>query len=182
METMARVLAGEVPLLVAAHRLQDVKAAMRLADEFGFRLVLDGAAEAYDLTDEIRAAGIPVIVHPTMIRTYGDAENAAFTTAGTLQRAGIPMAFQSGYEGYVPKTRVVPFEAAIAVAHGLDRAAALRALTIDAARLLGVEDRVGSLEEGKDADLALFDGDPLEYTTQTCTVVIDGAVVSDDCL
>jgi imidazolonepropionase-like amidohydrolase len=170
-----------MPALVTAHRAHDIAAALRLADEFGFELVLDGGAEAYTLTDELAAAGVPVLVHPTMIRTVGDAENAAFTTAGVLHRAGLAVAFQSGYEGYVPKTRVVPFEAAIAVANGLGRTAALRALTIDAARLLGIADRVGSLEPGKDADLALFDGDPLEYTTQTCTVVIDGAVVSDAC-
>ena len=180
-EALARVLAGEMPALVTAHRAHDITAALRLADEFGFEMVLDGGAEAYDLTGELSAAGVPVIVHPTMIRTVGDAENAAFTTAGVLHRAGLAVAFQSGYEGYVPKTRVVPFEAAIAVAHGMGRAAALRALTLDAARLLGIAERVGSLAPGKDADLALFNGDPLEYTTQTCTVIIDGAVVSDAC-
>jgi imidazolonepropionase-like amidohydrolase len=115
-----------------------------------------------------------------MTRAYGSFENASFTTAAVLDRDGIPFAFQSGYEAYVPKVRVVLFEAAIAVAYGLPADRALQALTIDAARLLGVADRIGSLEPGKDADLALFDGDPFEYTSHCVGVVIDGEVVSRD--
>ena len=152
-----------------------------LADEFDLKLVLDGAAEAYLVLDEISAAGVPVIVHPTMVRTGGDMENAAFTTAARLHEAGIPFAFQSGFESYVPKTRVVHFEASVAAANGLPYDAALEALTLAPARLLGLDDRIGSLEAGKDADLVLFDGDPLEYTARTCAVIIGGAVVSETC-
>ncbi|MGV3722121.1 MAG: amidohydrolase family protein, partial [Actinomycetota bacterium] len=79
----------------------------------------------------------------------------------------------------VPKTRVVLFEAAVAAANGLGFADALAAITIDAARLLGISDRVGSIEPGKDADLALFDGDPFEYTTHVTAVILDGQVVSN---
>ena len=86
---------------------------------------------------------------------------------------------QSGYETYVPKTRVVLFEAAIAAADGLTFDEALAAITIDAARILGIDRRVGSLEPGKDGDIALFDGDPFEYTTHVTGVVIEGQVVSD---
>ncbi len=143
-----------------------------------FRLWLDGGAESYLLIDEIRAAGVPVIIHPTMARPLGELENASFETAGKLAAAGIPLAMQGGYEPYVPKTRVVLFEAALAAAHGLPRDKALAAITIDAARLLGVDQRVGSLEIGKDGDLALYDGDPFEYTTHCTGVVIDGKVVS----
>jgi len=88
------------------------------------------------------------------------------------------VALQSGYEGYVPKTRVALFEAAIAAANGLDTEAALATVTIDAARILGVDERVGSLQAGRDGDVAIFDGDPFEYTTHCTTVVIDGRVVS----
>jgi imidazolonepropionase-like amidohydrolase len=181
MEAMVRVLDGDVPALITAHRHTEILSALRLAEEFGFNLVLDGAAEAYMVLDEIRAAGIPVLVHPPMTRPGGEAANAAFTTAARLHEAGVPFAFQSGYEGYVPKTRVVLFEAAIATTNGLDRTAALEALTIDAARILGLADRVGSLEPGKQADLVLYEGDPFEYTTRVCHVIIDGAIASDTC-
>jgi imidazolonepropionase-like amidohydrolase len=181
METLARVLDGELPALITAHRHTEILSALRLAEEFGFNLVLDGAAEAYMVLDEIQAAGVPVIVHPPMMRPGGEAANASFTTAAQLHEAGIPFAFQSGYEGYVPKTRVVLFEAAIAAANGLDRTAALEALTIDAARILGLDGQVGSLEPGKQADLVLYEGDPFEYTTRVCQVIIDGAIVSDTC-
>ena len=176
LESLGRVLSGELPLLVTADRQQDITTALRLQKEFGFRLVLDSAADAHLLIDEIRAAGIPVIVHPTMARASGERENLSMETAALLADAGIPIALQSGYESYVPKTRVVLYEAAIAASRGLGRERALGAITIDAARLLGVDDRVGSLEVGKDGDLALYDGDPFEYTSHCEAVVIDGEV------
>jgi imidazolonepropionase-like amidohydrolase len=176
LETLGAVLRRERPLLVTAHRHQDILAALRLAREFEFRLVLDGAADAPLVLDEIRSAGVPVIVHPTMARADSERENLSMETAATLQSAGVRIALQSGYESYVPKTRVVLLEAAVAVAHGLPFEAALAALTLDAARLLGIEARVGSLEPGKDADLALYDGDPFEYTTHCVGVVVSGTV------
>ena len=178
LETLGKVLSGELPLMVTAHRSQDINNALRLAREFKFRLWLDGAAEAYLLVDEIKAAGVPVIIHPTMARPYGDRENLSFETAATLVEAGIPVAMQAGYESYVPKTRVVLYEAAMAAANGLSREQALGSITIDAARILGIDKRVGSLEIGKDGDVALFDGDPFQYTTHCVGVVIDGEVVS----
>jgi imidazolonepropionase-like amidohydrolase len=178
LDALVEVLAGKVPLLVTAHRHQDILAALRVAEEFDLRLVLDGAADAHLLIDEIRAAGVPVVVHPAMKRAVGEAENLSMTTAAVLADAGIPIALQSGFEAYVPKTRVLLFEAAVAAAHGLGFDRALAAATIDAAHLLGIADRVGSLEPGKDADLALYDGDPFEYTSHCVGVVIDGVVVS----
>ena len=100
-------------------------------------------------------------------------------SASLLRKAGIPVALQSGYEGYVPKTRVVLFEAAVAAANGLTFDEALGTVTIEAAKILGVDKRVGSLEAGKDGDVALFDGDPFEYTSHVVGVVIDGRVVSE---
>jgi imidazolonepropionase-like amidohydrolase len=178
-DTLARVVRRELPLLVTAHRSADILAALRVAREFDIRVVLDGASDAHLLLDEIKAAGVPVVIHPTMYRAAGDSENLTQEAASILRKAGIPIALQSGFEGYVPKTRVVLFEAAIAAARGLTFDEALASITIDAARLLGVDGRVGSLAAGKDADLVLFDGDPFEYTTHVVGVLIDGQVVSD---
>ncbi len=179
LEALARVLDGELALLVTAHRVRDIAGALRLQKEFKLRLWLDGAAEAHQLLPELKAAGVPVLLHPAMARPTGELENAAYSTAGSLQAAGVPFAFTSGYESYVPKVRVVLFEAAVAAGHGLDRLAALEALTLGAARVLGIDRRVGSLEKGKDGDLALFDGDPFEYTTHCLGTVIEGRVVSE---
>ena len=177
LEALAMVLSGKLPALITANRAVEIMTALRLANEFGFRLILDGAAEAYLVLEEIRAAGVPVIIHPTMARPRGDSRNLSLETAAKLHQAGIPFAFQSGYESYVPKTRVVLFEAAIAAANGLAREDALAALTINSAKILGIDRRVGSLEKGKDADLVIFGGDPFEYTTHVCTVMVDGEVV-----
>jgi imidazolonepropionase-like amidohydrolase len=177
MEGLADVLAGKLPLMITAQRHQDIENALRLQKEFGFQLVLDGAAEAYVVIDAIREAKVPVIAHAPMARFGGDMENASRTTPSKLRDAGIPFTFQSGFEDYVPKTRVVLYEAAVAAAHGLGQEAALRAITIDAAKILGLEKRLGSIAVGKDGDLALYDGDPFEYTSHCIATVIDGAVV-----
>ena len=179
LETLAAVLANDLPLLVTAERHNDIMTALRIASEFDIRIVLDGASESYLLIDEIRAAGVPVILHPAMARASGERENLSFTTAAKLMDAGVPVAFQSGYEGYVPKTGVVLYEAAATLAHGVSFEQALGAVTIDAAKILGIEDRVGSIEVGKDGDLALYDGDPFEYTTHAVGTIIDGVRVSE---
>ena len=176
-EALGRVLAGELSLLVTANTVTELAAALRLQREFGFDLVLDGAAESYRLLDEIRAAGAPVVLHPPLSRV----RNGSFETAARLADAGIPFAIQTGFEDYVPKTRVLLWEAAIAAANGLGRRRALEAVTLGAARILGVDGRVGSLEVGKDADLVLFDGDPFEYTSHVCGVVIEAQVVARGC-
>jgi imidazolonepropionase-like amidohydrolase len=179
-EILVRVLKREIPLLVSAQRAQDIVSALRLAKEFNLRIILDGAAESYLVVDEIKAAGVPVIIHPTMYRAAGEMENLSMETAATLRKAGIQVALQSGYETYVPKTRVVLYEAAVAAANGLTMEEALATVTTDAARILGINNRVGSLEAGKDADLALFDGDPFEYTSHVIGVVINGQIVSQE--
>ncbi|MEC7776276.1 MAG: amidohydrolase family protein [Planctomycetota bacterium] len=176
---LASVLRKEVPLLITAHRAQDIATALRLKKEFDFRMILDGGAEAYLLTEELKKAGIPVIIHPSMARFNGALQNASFETAARLKKAGLKVAMQSGYESYVPKTRVVLFEAAVAAANGLGFEGALELITTSAAEILGISDRVGSLAVGKDGDLALFDGDPFEYTTHCVGTIIEGRVVSE---
>jgi len=181
LEALASVLAREMPLVVEVHRHNDIMTALRLADEFEFDLVLAGVADAQLVMDEIKAAGVPVILHPTMVRAWGgsDMANFSFTTAAKLTDAGIPVALQSGYEGYVPKTRVVLFEAGVLLGYGVSRTQALQMITLVPARILGIDDRVGSLEPGKHGDLALFDGDPFEYTSHVLGTVIEGRRVSD---
>jgi imidazolonepropionase-like amidohydrolase len=176
---MVKVIKGEIPLLVTAERAVDIMTAIRIAKEFNIRIVLDGAAEGHQLIDEIKASGFPVIVHPTMARPGGDRENLSMENASKLRAAGIPVALQSGFESYVPKTRVVLFEAAMAAANGLSRRDALAAITIDAAKMLGIDNRVGSIAVGKDADIAMYDGDPFEYTTHCIGTIINGRVVSE---
>jgi hypothetical protein len=138
LESLAAVLRQEVPLDYyrgppSRHRRRPAAAA-----EFSFRLILDSAAEAYLVLDALKAAKVPVIVHPTMARASGEQENLKFTQAAELHAAGIPFAFQSGYEQYVPKTRVRAFEAAMAAAHGLPPAQALAACTLRPAEILGL--------------------------------------------
>jgi len=180
LEALGTVLSGERPLLVTAQRANDILTALRLAEEFGFRLVLDGAAEVTTVLEPVRAAGVPVLLHPTMQRAVRETENLSMETAAKLAEAGVPFALQAGYESYVPKTRVVLFEAAVAASHGLGFDRALASITIDAARILSIDDRVGSLEVGKDGDVALYDGDPFEYVTHCTGVVIDGRVESTE--
>lgn len=180
MEVLVKVLNRDMPVLITAHRARDILVAIKLAEEFNLDLVLDGAAESYLMIDQIKAANVPIILHPTMLRSRDETENLSMETASKLRAAGIPIALQSGYESYVPKTRVVLFEAAIAAAQGLTFEQALATVTSDAAKILGISDRVGTIEPGKDADLALFDGDPFEYTTHCLATIIDGTVVHND--
>ncbi len=175
-EAFAQVIRREIPLLITAQRARDIASALRLAQEFNIKIVLDGAAESYLMTNEIKSAGVPVILHAPMMRAGGEEENLSMETASVLKRAGIRFALQSGFEAYVPKTRVVLFEAAVAAANNLSFSDALATITIDAARILGIDKRTGSIEAGKDADVVLFDGDPFEYTSHVTNVVINGQV------
>ena len=177
-ETLADVIEGKKPLLITAHRDRDLLTALRIAKEFDLRIILDGAAEVQQVIDQVKAAKVPIILHPPLARANGELENASFETAAKLAKAKIPFCFQSSYESYVPKTRVVLFEAAIAAAQGLGMDIALRACTLDAAKILAVNDRLGSLDKGKDADVVLFDGDPFEYTSHVVAVIINGKIVS----
>lgn len=182
LEALGRLFSGEASLLVTAHRARDILIAIRLAEEFKVRLVLDGAAESHLVLDAIRKAKVGVILHPTMLPARGETENLLVETAARLREAGIPVALQSGTEasegGERAARRVVLFEAALAASRGMSFEDALALITIDAARILGIEKRVGSIEVGKDADFAFFDGDPFEYTAHCTGVVIDGEIVS----
>lgn len=180
MDALVRLLNGEMRGLVTVNRQQDILSALRVADEFGLEIVLDEVTESYLVTDEIKASGFSVILHPTRIRASGSRENVSMETAATLYNEGIPVSIKSGYEPYVPKSRVILFEAAEAVANGLPFEEGLKSITINPAQLLGIDDEVGSLKKGKDADLVLYNGDPFEYVTRVCYVIINGEVVKEN--
>jgi imidazolonepropionase-like amidohydrolase len=177
-EALGLALARKIPVLATARREDDIATALRLAQEFDLELQLADAVDAYLQADRLARAGVPVHVGPVMER-IGNLEtmNLTLENAAILDRSGVPITFQSGFEAYVPRTHVVLFEAAVAAAYGLGFERALEALTLDAARRLGIDERLGSLEPGKDADLVVFDGDPFEYTTHVDAVVVAGEVV-----
>jgi len=183
LEALVDLLEGRRRALVHAHRADDIHTALRIAEEFDLDIVLAGGAEAWLVADAIAEAGVPVLVGPVMARSWreGEQRNSSFSCAGALADAGVQVAFMSGYEGYVPKVRVVLWEAAVAGANGLGPERTLQALTLDAARILGIDDRTGSLDVGKRADIVVFDGDPLEYASHACAVVVGGEVVSETC-
>lgn len=176
-DVLSSVLKKEVPAVITANTSIEILGALRLADEFGFDLILDGAAESYLVMDEIKKSNVPLFIHPMMART----KNISYETPAKLKANKIPFAIQGGYESYVPKTRNVLFEAAVAAANGLSFSDALASITVDAANILGVGNRIGSLQVGMDADVVLFDGDPFEYTTHVCEVIINGEIIKSEC-
>lgn len=167
------VLAGEIPWRQHVHRADDIATALRLADEFGYRLVIDHGTEAHLLADVIAARGVPVLLGPLMSgRVKVEMRNASLANAAVLHRAGVEISLVTDHP-------VVPVEharvqAALAVRAGLPQAAALRALTLHPARALGIDDRVGSLAPGRDADLVLWSGDPLEFSSRVVGAWISG--------
>ncbi|MBK7558337.1 MAG: amidohydrolase family protein [Chitinophagaceae bacterium] len=181
LDALVKLLNGEIKALITANSSVDIMSAIRLAKEFKLKLVLNGAEEAYRLIPEIKNTNAEIILHATMARNGGDMVNMNMESASLLTKAGITVSIETGYEGYVPKTRILLFEAAQAMVFGLGFDDALKAITLNPARLLGIADKVGSIEKGKDADLVLFNGDPFEYLSKVCGVMIDGVMVKEDC-
>jgi imidazolonepropionase-like amidohydrolase len=181
LDALKTFIRGDLPVYFSAHRADDILTGLRLAEEFKLKPVLDLATEAYLVSDRIAESKAPVVLHPTMQRAGSSMEtlNSQVANAAALADRGIAVTIGTGYEGYVPKTRVLRFEAAMAAANGLGRDRALKAVTLDAAKLLGIADRFGSIEVGKAADLVLYDGDPFENATHVTHTLIDGKVVWD---
>jgi imidazolonepropionase-like amidohydrolase len=181
LDVLALALEGKVPVIFAAHRADDLMTALRLAKEFGLNPRLDLATEGYRMAEDLKAARVPVVVHPTMQRAGQSMEtyHSQLCNAAVLAGRGVPLAIGTGFEAYVPKTRVLRHEAAMAMVYGLGRERALAAITLDAARLLRIDGQRGSIEPGKSADLVLYDGDCFEHTTQVTHTLIDGGVVYD---
>jgi imidazolonepropionase-like amidohydrolase len=179
-EAMELVLKKKIPLILSGHRADDLMTGLRIAKEYDLSAMLTLATEGYLISDAILDAKVPVIVHPTMQRpstpeTFnGNLGNAAF-----LVERKIPMAICTAFEGYVPKTRVLRYEAAIAMVNGLGHERALKSITLDAAKILGIDDQYGTIEAGKIADLVLYDGDPFEHSTHVTHTIMAGRVVHD---
>jgi imidazolonepropionase-like amidohydrolase len=179
-EALSLALSKKAAALFTAQRADDIQTALRLTREYSLSGAVALASDGYLIADQLKTAGVPVIVHPTMQRV-GELEtyHSFLGNHAALTDAGIRTAICSGWESYVPKTRVVRHEAAMAAVHGSGFDAALRAVTLGAAGILGIDDRFGSLEPGKVADLVLYDGDPLEHVTHVTHTLVDGRVAYD---
>jgi imidazolonepropionase-like amidohydrolase len=177
LEAMQRVLKGEVPLAIQVNRASDILAALRLGDEFKLRVVLLGAAEAWMVAGDLASRKVPVVVKPlTNVPTF-DSLGATLENAARLSKAGVVVALAT-FDTH--NSRNLRQEAGNAIAYGMDRQAALQAVTIVPARIWGVADRVGSIEAGKDADLVVWSGDPFELTTIAERVFIRGQEIAKD--
>ena len=180
LEILSAVLEGKMTVFIECYRADDIMTALRLVDEFGLKAVLAGATEGYKLDDEIAMREVPVIVSPIGVGPRRmETQEASYTNAASLDRAGVKVIVKADEALGVGQVRELPLLAAFAVKGGMERDKALRAITLTAAEVLGVAERIGSLEVGKDADLVLFDGDPLHYRTRVRRVFIDGKEIPD---
>ena len=179
-EILAKVLRKEIPLQIEAHRVDDILNALRLADEFDLSLILDKCTEGYLITDEIVRRKVPVIVGPVSTSFVDmpklEYRNHDMRNAAILSKKGVQLALGvSGRDG--ASSKFIALAAAMAVANGADKDIALRAITLTPAEILGVADRIGSLEVGKDADIVILSGHPLDTFTQVEMVLIEGKTV-----
>jgi len=172
------VLKREIPLKAHVHRVDDIFTAIRIAREFHLKMTLDHCSEGHMIAKELAAEGFPAIVGPDLAsRSKIEVQNMAFKTVGILNRAGVMTAVTTDHP--VSLIQSLPLCAGLAVKSGLPLEEGYRAVTIHPAVICGVADRVGSLEPGKDADIAIFDGNPMEVFTRTRYTIIDGQVAYD---
>ena len=174
-ECWVPVFEGKIPLKAHVHRVDDIFTAIRIAKEFGLDMTLDHCSEGHLIAEELAKEGYPAIVGPDLSsRSKIEVQNAAFKTAGILNTAGVKVAITTDHP--VSLIQSLPLCAGLCVKSGMPMDAALRAVTIHAAQICRVSDRVGSLEVGKDADIAIFDGNPLEVLTEVYCTLINGEI------
>jgi len=183
MEAMIPVIKGEMPVMIHCERKDDILTALRIADEFKLKIILTGASDAYKIVDEIKKRNVPVVLE-SIFRGGGNIEDKDFNekNPAILSKAGIRINFALGdyLIWYIPLGLMGadPLEvAAFAYKNGMSEEAALRAVTIDAARIIGCETRIGSLEPGKDADILILRGHPFLTQSVPEAVFIDGKLV-----
>jgi imidazolonepropionase-like amidohydrolase len=176
LEALGRVLRREIPWRQHCHRADDIATALRLAAEFGYDLVLDHCTEGYLLVEKIAAAGVPVVTGPLITaRSKVELRNRTLANPGVLAAAGITVAIATDHP--VVPVHLLVLQAALAVKEGMDREAALRAVTINPATIMRVDDRIGSLVPGKDADLVIWSGDPFDVMARAEVAYIGGREV-----
>ena len=177
-EALGRVLEREIPLVVHANRMDDIYTALRIKREFAIDLVLTQASDAYLMADAIREAGVPVVLASVLTgRLSVEMARMSHRAPVVLEQAGVTYCISTDAPP-VP-IQFLPTSAASAVREGLDPEAALRAVTITPARVLGIDERVGSLEPGKDADIVVYGGSPFNLMSRIELVMMDGEIVTD---
>ena len=173
LEALGLVLRREIPWRQHCHRADDIATAMRMAREFGYDLVIDHGTEAYLLADQIAAAGIPVVIGPLFTsRSKVELRNRTMASPGLLAAAGVTIAITTDHP--VVPIHFLIHQATLAVKEGLDPVTALRAVTINPARIIGCADRIGSLTPGKDADVVIWSGDPLDVMSRAERAYLGG--------
>ena len=176
MEALLPVIRGELPLKAHAHQADDIFTAIRIAEEFGVKLTLEHVTEGHLIVDELAQTNYPMAVGPTMSHASKvELRNKSWTTPGILAKAGCQVSIIT--DNSVIQQENLPLCAGMAVKAGMDPFQALQAITINPAKHIGIADRVGSLEVGKDADLVMTDGCPFEISTKVMRVLIDGNTV-----
>ncbi|MDB4897949.1 MAG: amidohydrolase [Firmicutes bacterium] len=178
LEPIAAVLRGDVPMRIHAHRADDIMTAIRLCNEFGVKFTIEHCTEGHLIVEQLKAQPnlVGVIIGPTMsAKSKVELSEKTWETAGILAKAGLRVALQTDHP--VIPVQYLPLAGAYAVKNGMDPVLALRAITLSAAEIAGVADRVGSLEVGKDADIAIFTGHPFDVQTHTVATIIAGEVV-----
>ena len=177
-EALIPVIQGQLPLVVAAERMDDILTALRIADEFGLRIIFSGGADAWKVKDRLAKAKIPVLLRPAAAAHLTmETRGALPDSAALLRKAGIKIAFQTGETenlgGLIDQARS-------AVAHGLSQEEAIKALTISPAEIFGAADELGSLEKGKWADVVIFDGNPFLAPARVRMTIIGGRVIAEE--
>lgn len=176
MECYRDLFEGKIPLKAHVHRADDILTAIRIAKEFNLGLTLDHCTEGHLIAQEIAQSGFSAIVGPSLAsRNKKEVSASDFKTAGILKKAGVTVALTTDHP--VSRIQHLPICASLAAKEGLGEDNALRAITIDAARICRVDHRLGSLKVGKDADIAIFDGSPLEIKTNLRATIINGKIV-----
>ncbi len=175
LDIISKVLKGEFSVHAHCHRADDIVTAIRIAEEFNLKLVLIHATEGHKIAEYIASKNVPVIIGPSYVgREKVELREISFKTAGVLANAGVEVSLQS--DTFPPLSY---FQAILcmAIKEGMDRDAALRAVSITPARILGIDDRVGSIEKGKDADIVVWSGDPADFYSRVMMTFINGEMV-----